>query len=401
MVSKSGRFTKHMLSHIEFPIFSFIVLASLAAVYVSANFLRLHLAGEEDSLLKLSLTQLIDLHADHYGWALKFVVNCMGYACIFVPGILIYRYAERVKYLERCSKKDALIPSMVRACFYGRSAYLPMHGSADGQSRASEPSGPAAKRSPAVEFGLITYCFVGLMVSYLTWGLLQEKIMTQQYITVDAEGHKFVANFKDSQFLVFANRFLAFLIASAYLFVQNRLQVSSQASIRTVSASPRSAPLFKYSFASFSNVMSAWFQYEALKFVNFPTQVLAKSCKIIPVMLMGKIVSRSKYEFYEYLIAGLISFGMLFFLLGSESGTQAQPASTIASMTGILLLVLYMTFDSFTSNWQSDLFRTYNMSSIEMMCGVNLFSSLFTATSLSIQGGFVESLAFASTVSSL
>ena len=33
------------------------------------------------------------------------------------------------------------------------------------------------------------------------------------------------------------------------------------------------APLFLFSFCSFSNVLSSWCQYEALKYVNFPTQV--------------------------------------------------------------------------------------------------------------------------------
>lgn len=212
------------------------------------------------------------------------------------------------------------------------------------------------------------------MASYLTWGLLQEKIITQEYI--NSEGKK--SFFRDSQFLVFTNRCLALFVASIYLFFkpQNRHR----------------APLYKYSFASISNIMSAWFQYEALKFVNFPTQVLAKSCKIIPVMLMGKIVSRTKFEFYEYLTAILISLGMIFFLMGSANGSYK---SSITTMTGVLLLTLYMTFDSFTSNWQGDLFKTYSMSSLQMMCGVNLFSTLFTAASLSMQGGFMESVDFA------
>lgn len=215
------------------------------------------------------------------------------------------------------------------------------------------------------------------MASYLTWGLLQEKIITQEYL--NSEGKK--SFFRDSQFLVFANRCLAFVVACIYLLFKPHGR--------------HRAPLYKYSYASFSNIMSAWFQYEALKFVNFPTQVLAKSCKIIPVMLMGKVVSRTKYEFYEYLTAILISLGMIFFLLGSANGSQK---SSITTMTGVLLLTLYMIFDSFTSNWQSDLFKSYQMSSIQMMCGVNLFSTLFTAASLTVQGGFLESLNFASEV---
>jgi solute carrier family 35 (adenosine 3'-phospho 5'-phosphosulfate transporter), member B2 len=45
--------------------------------------------------------------------------------------------------------------------------------------------------------------------------------------------------------------------------------------------------------------------------------VLAKSGKVIPVMLMGKLVSGTKYKDYEYATAVLISVGMAAFLLGS------------------------------------------------------------------------------------
>lgn len=153
------------------------------------------------------------------------------------------------------------------------------------------------------------------------------------------------------------------------------------------------APLFKYSYASFSNILSAWLQYEALKFISFPTQVLAKSCKIIPVMLMGRVVSRNKYEFYEYIVALAISIGMILFLSGSYDHSKHTPITTI---TGLFLLVMYMVFDSFTSNWQSEIFKCYGISSMQMMCGVNLFSTLFTAASLLVQGGFSEGFAFAS-----
>lgn len=237
------------------------------------------------------------------------------------------------------------------------------------------------------------------MTSYLIWGLFQEKIITQPYESFGPDGEKIIEHFHDSQFLVFMNRTLAFFIALTYLSVKNHLQATKTPSKLTINQITGAPPLFKYSFASFSNIMSAWFQYEALKFVNFPTQVLAKSCKIIPVMLMGKIISRTKFEFYEYLTAVLISIGMLAFLLGSKSDYHST--SSITSMTGILMLTMYLMFDSFTSNWQSDLFKNYSISSIQMMCGVNLFSGLFTATSLAMQGGFIESFLFAATVRSI
>lgn len=120
-------------------------------------------------------------------------------------------------------------------------------------------------------------------------------------------------------------------------------------------------------------------------------KVLAKSCKLIPVMIMGRIISRNKYELYEYVVAVAISVGMIFFLSGSYDQSKHTPITTI---TGLFLLCMYMVFDSFTSNWQSEIFTTYGSTSIQMMCFVNFFSILFTVSSLFVQGGISEGLEF-------
>lgn len=275
---------------------------------------------------------------------------------------------------------------VIKSCFYG-SGECDSHGQLLPTSSAGTGGGGGGgaeakkKRSSYNECILLTYCFLGLMVSYLIWGVLQEKIMTQEYVHM--EGDKEVrSHFRESQFLVFANRVLAFVIAGIYL-LYNRSQSTTKR---------QSAPLYKFSISSIANVLSAWFQYEALKFVNFPTQVLAKSCKIIPVMIMGKIVSRTKYQFYEYVVAGLISLGMVLFMTGS---VEPGKGSAVTTLTGVFLLCMYMTSDSFNSNWQGELFKSYRMTSIEMMFGVNMFSCLFTASSLFVQSGFMDSVQFA------
>lgn len=51
---------------------------------------------------------------------------------------------------------------------------------------------------------------------------------------------------------------------------------------------------------------------------------MAKASKIIPVMIMGKIISRKKYEYYEYVTAVLISVGMAFFMLGSVADRKGN-----------------------------------------------------------------------------
>jgi len=115
-------------------------------------------------------------------------------------------------------------------------------------------------------------------------------------------------------------------------------------------------------------------------------------------MLMGKLISKKTYEFYEYITAVLISVGMVLFLAGSNDYIKmtdnATVSSTSAGISGLLILILYMAFDSFTSNWQSELFRVYGISSFRMMAGVNLFSLLLTGVSLIQQGSFTTNLEF-------
>jgi len=112
---------------------------------------------------------------------------------------------------------------------------------------------------------------------------------------------------------------------------------------------------------------------------------------------MGKVVSKRKYEYYEYVVAVLITVGMVAFLLGSDEGRKASSTTTLS---GVVILLGYMVADSFTSSWQGALFTEYKMSSIQMMAGVNLFSCLLTSVSLLQQGVFYTSLVFMSQYSS-
>ncbi len=224
----------------------------------------------------------------------------------------------------------------------------------------------------------LVLCTCWLLGSYILWGVIQERIMAIEYGT-DKDGNN-GERFQNSQFLVFMNRILAFLVAIIILYCKRQPK--------------HNAPLYKYSYSSFSNIMSSWFQYEALKFVSFPTQVLAKASKVIPVMLMGKVVSKNTYEYYEYASAIMISVGVSMFILTSPDTVKDK--GTITTTSGVILLLGYLLFDAFTSNWQGKLFKTYKMSSIQCMAGVNLFSVMFTGTTLLEQGGFIEGMAFTS-----
>ncbi|KAJ8391560.1 hypothetical protein AAFF_G00088820 [Aldrovandia affinis] len=355
----------------------------------------------------------------HDVWLFRFFLNVLGYATIVIP-IRYFSSSDRNRplrypppqcvFLTWCfthplpHRSDAIRPSVPQSASRRPSVFLTLwcfrrpsrgvcfpviktcvfgsetkSGLTDDVSVA--PRNEVESSSPTRQALKLVFCAVGLQTSYLTWGVLQERVMTRSYGATGggaaeggAEGGG--ERFKDSQFLVFMNRILALTVAGLWclLFKQPR----------------HGAPMYKYSFASLSNILSSWCQYEALKYISFPTQVLAKASKVIPVMLMGKIVSRKSYEYWEYLTAVLISAGVSMFLLSSSADKHP---STVTTFSGVVILGGYILFDSFTSNWQDNLFR-YKMSSVQMMFGVNLFSCLFTVGSLLEQGAFFDSLAF-------
>merc|ERR1719293_648749 len=103
--------------------------------------------------------------------------------------------------------------------------------------------------------------------------------------------------FKASLFLVICNRVVAILYAMLMTFLKGE------------TFGPKAA-LWKYLAISFSNVAATYCQYEALKWVSFPVQMLGKSFKMMPVMVWSILISGKKYELKDWLIAGGVTWGV-------------------------------------------------------------------------------------------
>jgi adenosine 3'-phospho 5'-phosphosulfate transporter B2 len=217
-------------------------------------------------------------------------------------------------------------------------------------------------------------CFVGLQGSYVTWGFIQEKVMTQRYDT---------GMFPSTVFLVCANRALALVVAGALMTYKSRVLRQP---------APR-APFYQFSPCSISNIVSSWAQYECLKYVSFPTQTLFKSSKVIPVMLVGKFFHKKNYPWIEYVEAVGITLGVALFML-TEKAKKGGGDGAGDSVLGVLILSVYVFCDSFTSQWQDRVYKTYHVDQYAMMFGVNFFSLTFTACNLLATGEMGESLAF-------
>ena len=106
-------------------------------------------------------------------------------------------------------------------------------------------------------------------------------------------------------------------------------------------------------------------------------------------------MNKRSYPMSEYIEAMLITAGVAMFSL-SERNAPSDIADQQAgdSYWGVLLLALYLGCDSFTSQWQSRVFKQFSIDQYQMMLGVNIWSMVLTGITLYHSGEFFTSFAF-------
>lgn len=213
----------------------------------------------------------------------------------------------------------------------------------------------------------LAVCIIMLNVTFVTWGVLQERMLTRRYPRYTGE------YFTYSYALVFTNRFWT-LIMSGLLWLYFKPRRS------------QSTVIYEYSFPSISNMLSSWCQYEALRYVSFPATTLFKSFKLAPVMAMGKILGNKSYPQYDYIVAVTIGVGITMFMASTDElsfGYDYLGERAAAKWTGIMLLFLFLFFDSFTSQFQSRMFQRHrDLSMLELMFATSAFSTVLSAITL-------------------
>jgi UDP-galactose transporter B1 len=116
------------------------------------------------------------------------------------------------------------------------------------------------------------------------------------------------------------------------------------------------------------------FGYAALKHVDYPTMILAKSCKLVPVIIMSFVLHRRTFHLYKYLSVAMITVGVsAFMLLHSDNGKSDGMSS---SLWGLLLLLINLAIDGATNSTQDHIFIKHSISGAQMMFYMNLFSAL-------------------------
>uniref|UniRef100_A0A7S0UWS0 UDP-galactose transporter n=1 Tax=Polytomella parva TaxID=51329 RepID=A0A7S0UWS0_9CHLO len=226
-------------------------------------------------------------------------------------------------------------------------------------SHQSDQNEPQTLRIRTVILFLV--CVAGIYASYLTQGVVSEQFAVTRY---GSSNERFV----HLESLNGAQAVACFIWA--FLLLQF-LQMTGHISRQSL------PPWHAYWKAGITNSVGPACGMFALKNITYSAQVLAKSCKMVPVMLMGSILHGKTYNGLEYLCMSLIGVGVaLFARRGSgHSGSKlARPNGPL----GYFLCLANLALDGYTNAAQDEINHRFPANSpIHMMCFMNLWTAAY------------------------
>ncbi|KAI8588738.1 UAA transporter [Geranomyces variabilis] len=215
--------------------------------------------------------------------------------------------------------------------------------------------------------GELAVCVAGIYACFLTWQLTQERVTTHKYN--DARFRYFI-------FLNLVQSLCASTVGTLY-----QLLVRREALRR-----PSRALWLKYLQCALLSTCAPLFGYAALKHIDYPTVILGKSCKLVPVLLMNFLIYRRTFPASKYAVVALITAGVSAFMLlhkqEDADGHAKKGQTSSSSLYGLALLLVNLLMDGAVNSTQDRIFHKFHVSGSSMMVFLNLIASSLMAAYL-------------------
>ncbi|KAJ8951874.1 hypothetical protein NQ318_019850 [Aromia moschata] len=223
---------------------------------------------------------------------------------------------------------------------------------------------------------------VGIFVSYFYFGILQEKVTRGKYEReVEKDGVK-------------STEIEKYTFAVTLVFVQCVINtIVARLAILAWPQGEDKTPRLYYASMSVTYLLAMICSNMALQWVSYPTQVVGKSAKPIPVMILGVLLGRKSYAFRKYVFVFMIVIGIVMFMLKEKAATATAQESPLG--VGELLLVLSLLMDGLTGAIQERIRAESKPSGLEMMYCGNVWSTLFLAVTILVTGEYAKFYEFA------
>lgn len=249
---------------------------------------------------------------------------------------------------------------------------------------------------------------------FLLWAVAQERLSVP-FQHIDGQS---TDKFKSALFLGTCQSFLSSLSAFAYIIIRGKsgsslssllgldlasmLQTNNPPNSETngssstkvnghahsssspshTSASTSKALLLRYLQVSAFITLAAPFGFAALSYITYPTMVLGKSCKLVPVMLMNFVMYRRRFAPHKYVVVAMVTAGISVFMgFGNEKPSKASSngeQGSYSQLIGVLYLLINLILDGAVNSTQDEVFARYKVTGQQMMLWINLFCTVLS-----------------------
>ncbi|CAF1204213.1 unnamed protein product [Rotaria sp. Silwood1] len=123
----------------------------------------------------------------------------------------------------------------------------------------------------------------------------------------------------------------------------------------------RKAPIPTYALIALFTLGTMGLSNAAVMRLNYPTHMMFKSCKLIPVMIGSMLILGKRYNLYDVLACLCMTVGLIFFTLADS---QVQPEF---DLLGVWLVCCALVADAVIGNVQEKALKEYKPSNSEMI----------------------------------
>ncbi|XP_055849771.1 solute carrier family 35 member B1 homolog [Episyrphus balteatus] len=221
---------------------------------------------------------------------------------------------------------------------------------------------------------------VGIFCCYFYYGIIQEKITRGQYGNTKNEDGTTGERFTCALAMVCVQCFCNAIFAKGMLLAKPQKDDTT--------------PTSYYAVCSLTYLLAMVSSNMALRWVPYPTQVVGKSAKPIPVMILGVLIGRKSYSWTRYGCVMTIVAGVVLFMYkeGKVNSNLAQEKTGL----GELLLLLSLSMDGFTGAVQERMRSSSAPTGQQMMLSMNFWSSMMLGSAMIFTGEGKDFLLFTS-----
>ncbi|XP_012271817.1 adenosine 3'-phospho 5'-phosphosulfate transporter 2 [Orussus abietinus] len=123
----------------------------------------------------------------------------------------------------------------------------------------------------------------------------------------------------------------------------------------------RRIPMGTYLLLAVLTLGTMGFSNSSLGYLNYPTQVIFKCCKLIPVLIGSILIQKKKYGVLDFIAASLMCIGLVLFTLTDSI------ISPRFDLVGVIMISCALLCDALIGNLQEKAMRQYKAGNTEVV----------------------------------